>query len=88
MTFTHSDATVFDVSVARGIEEEWAQPDSNRRPPVCETGVITARPWARFAGPEWYKGLYKANASDMLKWYAPNECHQSSGGPRPLGHFL
>ncbi len=35
---------VTEVSVLRIGCYEWVRPDSNRRPPACEAGVITTRP--------------------------------------------
>ncbi len=35
---------VTEVSVLRIGGYEWVRPDSNRGPPACEAGVMTARP--------------------------------------------
>ena len=46
---------VFFPSFAHSVGKEvitkmnWAQPDSNWRPPPCKGDVITTRPWAQIA---------------------------------------
>src|SRR5439155_18133522 len=44
------------------IREEWARPDSNRRPSPCQGDVITARPRARCRG--LLRGLLKGFPSE------------------------